>query len=145
MGTPNMNTNERPPGKWEAGLTPALIAQVKTVGAPRWLDAGRIAYLQDHNQRADIYVTAAAGGLPLLVTADCQPTPAFTGGFGSGYAVAPDGNTLVYTSPEDGKLYAVSASRAARRGRSPRAKGGMARRNSRPTARRSPSSPTAAN
>jgi len=46
--------------------------------------------------------------LPLLVTADRQPTLAFTGGFGSGFAVSPDGGTIVYSSPEDGKLYAVA-------------------------------------
>ena len=100
--------NGTAPGKWEAGLTPAMIAQVKVVGAPRWLGAGQIAYVQDHNQRADIYVTDAEGGLPLQITADRPPTPVFTGGFGSGYAVAPDGGTIVYTSPEDGKLHAAS-------------------------------------
>lgn len=96
------------PGKWEAGLTHGMIAQVRNVGAAQWVGAGQIAYLQDHNKRADIYLTDAAGGLPLLVTADRQPTPAFTGGFGSGFAVSPDGGTIVYTSPEDGKLYAVA-------------------------------------
>lgn len=109
MSDTNGQTKELAPGKWEAGLTPAMIAQVKVVGAPQWLDDGRIAYVQDHNQRADLYVVDAEGGLPLLVTADRQPTPVFTGGFGAGYAVSPDGNTLVYTSPEDGKLYAVPA------------------------------------
>lgn len=96
------------PGKWEAGLTHGMIAQVRNVGAAQWVGAGQIAYLQDHNKRADIYLTDAAGGLPLLVTADRLPTPAFTGGFGSGFAVSPDGGTIVYTSPEDGKLYAVA-------------------------------------
>src|SRR5262245_717070 len=100
--------NGKAPGKWEAGLTPAMIAQVKIVGAPQWAGAGQIAYVQDHNQRADIYIADARGGVPLLVTADRGSTPVFSGGFGSGYAVAPDGGTLVYTSPEDGKLYAVS-------------------------------------
>lgn len=108
MSGSTTSANGKAPGKWEAGLTPAMIAQVKVVGAPRWVGAGQIAYVQDHNQRADIYVTDAAGGLPLQVTADKATTPVFTGGFGSGYAVSPDGGTLVYTSPDDGKLYAVS-------------------------------------
>ena len=103
------STPAQAPGKWEARLTLRMFAQVKQVGAPRWLDDERVAYVQDHNGRADIYVTDTRGGLPLLVTADRAPTPLFTGGFGSGYAVSPDGGTLVYTSPEDGKLYAVSS------------------------------------
>src|SRR4051812_17344243 len=108
MSGSTTSASGKAPGKWEAGLTPAMIAQVKVVGAPRWAGAGQIAYAQDHNQRSDIYVTDANGGLPLLATADRATTPVFTGGFGSGYAVSPDGGTLVYTSPEDGKLYAVS-------------------------------------
>src|SRR5919206_57186 len=102
---PTGSTPAQAPGKWETRLTPRMFAQVKLVGAPRWLDDERVAYVQDHNGRADIYVTDTRGGLPLLVTADRAPTPLFTGGFGSGYAVSPDGGTLVYTSPEDGKLY----------------------------------------
>lgn len=109
MSTSTAGSNGTAPGKWEAGLTPAMIAQVGVVGAPRWVGAGQIAYVRDHNGRADLYVTDVAGGLPLLVTADRATTPVFTGGFGSGYAVAPDGGTLVYTSPEDCKLYAVAA------------------------------------
>ncbi|HEY8598453.1 MAG TPA: prolyl oligopeptidase family serine peptidase, partial [Thermomicrobiales bacterium] len=103
------NSETLAPGKWEAGLTHGMIAQVRNAGAAQWVGTGQIAYLQDHNKRADIYLTDAAGGLPLLITADRQPTPAFTGGFGSGFAVSPDGKTLVYTSPDDGKLYAVAA------------------------------------
>ena len=101
-------THERAPGTWDAGLTHGMIAQVRTVGAAQWVGPETIAYVQDHNGRADIYLTDPAGGLPLLLTADRPTTPVFTGGFGSGYAVAPDGGTIVYTSPEDGKLYAVA-------------------------------------
>ena len=100
---------KRPPGAWETRLSPAMFAQVRLVGAPRWLGSDRVAFVLDHNGRADIQVVNAEGGLPLLVTADRATTPVFTGGFGSGYAVAPDGGTIVYTSPDDGKLYAVSA------------------------------------
>ena len=96
------------PGKWEAGLTHGMIAQVANVGAAQWAGAGRIVYVRDHNKRADLHAIDAAGGLPLLITADRQSTPVFTGGFGSGYAVSPDGGIVVYTSPEDGKLYAVA-------------------------------------
>jgi len=31
------------PGKWEAGLTHGMIAQVRNVGAARWVGAGQIA------------------------------------------------------------------------------------------------------
>lgn len=103
------STREKVPGKWDTRLTPAMFAQVKQVGAPRWLDTNRLAYAQDHNARADLYVADAAGGLPLVITADRATTPIFTGGLGGGYAVAPDGGTVVYTSPADGKLYAVAA------------------------------------
>ncbi|MFN8515513.1 MAG: S9 family peptidase [Chloroflexia bacterium] len=106
MSTPT--ANGKAPGKWEAQLTPAMIAQVKAVGAPHWIGAGQIAYVQDHNQRADLYLADATGGLPLQLTADRAPIPVFTGGLGGGYAVSPDGGTIVYTSPEDGKLHAVA-------------------------------------
>lgn len=102
--------NAQTPGKWEAHLTPAMIAQMRQVGAPRWLGVGTIAFVQNYNKRADILVTDANGGLPLLITADREPIPATTGGYGGGYTVAPDGGAIVYTSSEDGKLYTVAAS-----------------------------------
>jgi len=97
------------PGKWETTLTPAMIAQLRQVGAPRWLGAETIAYIQNFDKRADIVVADANGGLPLIITADREPIPATTGGFGSGYTIAPDGGAIVYTSAEDGKLYTIAA------------------------------------
>jgi hypothetical protein len=107
-----MTAPQRPsdtPGKWDTTLTPPMIAQFHQVGAPRWLGEGTIAYIQNFNKRADIAVADATGGLPLIITADREPIPATTGGFGSGYTIAPDGGTIVYTSADDGKLYTIAA------------------------------------
>lgn len=148
-GSMSKGTHERAPGTWDADLTHGMIAQVGTVGAAQWVGPETIAYVQDHNGRADIYLTDPAGGLPLLLTVDRPKPPVFTGGFGSGYAVAPGapeggrGGTIVYTSPEDGKLYAVAAGGGQAR-RISEGKGATARRNSRPTGGSSPSSPIAA-
>ena len=72
----------------ETDITPNLIAQMRIVGSPLASPDGRwVAYVQDYNQRADIWVMPSGGGLPELVTADAPSTPAFTGGVGAGFVV----------------------------------------------------------
>lgn len=101
-------TPQQRPGAWETEITPNLIAQMRLVGAPLVSPDGQwLAYVQDHNQRADIWVMPASGGIPRLVTADTPCTPTFTGGTGSGYAWTPDSAALVYTGADDGKLRRV--------------------------------------
>ena len=102
-------TIARRPGTWETEITANIIAQVRINGSPQISPDGRyVAYVQDYNQRADIWVVPTGGGIPLLVTADAPSTPAFTGGVGAGFAWTPDSASLIYTSPEDGKLRRVS-------------------------------------
>jgi dipeptidyl aminopeptidase/acylaminoacyl peptidase len=97
------------PGTWETDLSANIIAQMRIIGAPLVSPDGRyVAYVQDYDQRADIWVVPTGGGIALLVTADAPCTPAFTGGAGAGFAWTPDSAALVYTSPEDGKLRRVS-------------------------------------
>lgn len=82
---------------------------MRVIGAPLASPDGRyVAYVQDYDQRADIWIVPTGGGLPLLATADAPCTPAFTGGAGAGFAWTPDSAALIYTSPEDGKLRRVS-------------------------------------
>lgn len=102
-------TADQRPGTWETNLSANLIAQVRINGSPLVSPDGRhVAYIQDYDQRADLWVVPAGGGIPLLVTADAPSTPAFTGGVGAGFVWAPDSASLIYTSPEDGKLRRVS-------------------------------------
>jgi dipeptidyl aminopeptidase/acylaminoacyl peptidase len=102
-------TTTQRPGTWETDLSANIIAQMRINGSPLISPDGRyIAYVQDYDQRADIWVVPTVGGIPLLVTADAPCTPAFTGGAGAGFAWTPDSASLVYTSPEDGKLRRVS-------------------------------------
>lgn len=96
------------PGRWESPFSANLIAQTRNVGAPLVSPDGQwVAYLEDYNQRADILVVPAAGGLPRLVTADAPSTPPFTGNLGTGFAWTPDSTAIIYTSPADGKLHRV--------------------------------------
>jgi dipeptidyl aminopeptidase/acylaminoacyl peptidase len=102
-------TTTQRPGTWETDLSANIIAQMRINGSPLVSPDGRyVAYVQDYDQRADIWVVPTGGGIPLLVTADAPSTPAFTGGAGAGFAWTPDSASLVYTSTEDGKLRRVS-------------------------------------
>lgn len=97
------------PGTWETDLSANIIAQMRVIGAPLVSPDGRyVAYVQDYNQRADIWVVPVGGGNALLATADAPCTPAFTGGAGAGFAWTPDSASLIYTTPDDGKLRRVS-------------------------------------
>ncbi|MGI8857404.1 MAG: S9 family peptidase [Thermomicrobiales bacterium] len=102
-------TTAQRPGTWETDLSANIIAQMRVVGSPLVSPDGRyVAYVQDYNQRADIWVVPVGGGNALLATADAPCTPAFTGGAGAGFAWTPNSASLVYTSPDDGKLRRVS-------------------------------------
>lgn len=102
-------SNTPRPGKWETPITANLIAQMRLVGSPVASPDGQwIAYVQDYNQRADLWVMPASGGIARLVTADMPSTPANTGSAGAGFAWTPDSASLIYTSANDGKLYRVS-------------------------------------
>ncbi len=102
--------NDAPrPGTWESPFSANIIAQTRIVGSPLASPDGQfVAYVQDYNQRADIWVVPSSGGTPWLVTADAPSTPAFTGGVGAGFTWTPDSASLVYTSTDDGKLRLVS-------------------------------------
>ena len=102
-------TTVQRPGTWETDFSANIIAQMRINGSPLVSPDGRyVAYVQDYDQRADIWVVPTGGGIPLLVTADAPCTPAFTGGAGAGFAWTPDSASLVYTCPDDGKLRRVS-------------------------------------
>ena len=97
------------PGTWESPFSANLIAETRLIGSPLASPDGRfVAYVQDYNQRADLFVIPSSGGIPWLVTADAPCTPAVTGGVGAGFAWTPDSMSLVYTSSADGKLRLVS-------------------------------------
>jgi dipeptidyl aminopeptidase/acylaminoacyl peptidase len=102
------------PGYWDSPITASLIAQLRATGVPLVApDGAQIAYTQDYNQRADLWVLPCGGGSPCLVTADvpCVPVAGgnqpLTGSYGTGFAWTPDSAALVYTGAEDGKLYRV--------------------------------------
>ncbi len=98
-------TAQQRPGTWETEITPNLIAQMRLVNVPLVSPDGQwLAYVQDHNQRADLYVMPASGGTARLVTADAPATPAVIGG----YTWTPDSAALIYTSGDDGKLHRAS-------------------------------------
>lgn len=97
------------PGTWASPFSANIIAQTRLIGSPLASPDGRfVAYVQDYNQRADLWVVPSGGGIPWLVTADAPCTPAFTGGVGAGFAWTPDSAALIYTAPDDGKLRRVS-------------------------------------
>ncbi|MHB8647856.1 MAG: S9 family peptidase [Thermomicrobiales bacterium] len=97
------------PGTWESPFSANLIAQTRVLGSPLASPDGQfVAYIQDYNQRADLWVVPSGGGIPVLVTADAPSTPAFTGGVGAGFVWTPDSEALIYTSPDDGKLRRVA-------------------------------------
>lgn len=96
------------PGMWETPLSASIISRVRLVGSPLVSPDGRyVAYVEDYNQRADLWVMPIGGGSARLVTADAPSTPAFTGGVGSGFTWTPDSAALLYTSTDDGKLHRV--------------------------------------
>ncbi len=97
------------PGTWESPFSANIIAQTRLLGSPLASPDGRfVAYVQDYNQRSDLWVVPSSGGIPSLVTADVPCTPAFTGGVGAGFVWTPDSAALIYTSPDDGKLHRVT-------------------------------------
>jgi len=99
----------RRPGTWDSPFSANLIAQTRVIGSPLASpDGGFVAYIQDYNQRADLWVVPSSGGTPLLATADMPCTPAFTGSVGAGFAWTADSAALIYTTAEDGKLRRVS-------------------------------------
>src|SRR5947209_814608 len=101
-------TRDARPGTWESDFSANLIAQTRIIGAPLVSPDGRaVAYVQDFDQRADLWIVPHDGGAATLVTADKSCTPAFTGSPGAGFAWTPDSGALIYTSSEDGKLYRV--------------------------------------
>lgn len=97
------------PGTWASPFSANIIAQTRLIGSPLASPDGRfVAYVQDYNQRADLWVVPSGGGIPWLVTADAPCTPAFTGNVGAGFAWTRDSAALIYTAPDDGKLRRVS-------------------------------------
>jgi len=102
-------TQPRRPGTWESPFSANIIAQTRLIGSPLVSPDGRyVAYVQDYNQRADLWIVPSGGGIPWLVTADAPSTPALTGGVGAGFVWTPDSAALIYTAPDDGKLRRVA-------------------------------------
>ena len=84
-----------------------MVARCHTIAEPRWSpDGAWIAYAESFDGRADLYVIPAAGGVPVLLTAEPGVTPAASYG-GGAYAWAPDGAALVYVA-KDGQLHEVA-------------------------------------
>lgn len=106
------------PGAWDARLSPRRFAHLHQVGSPRVSpDGTHIAYIDDYNGRADIFVVDRSGGIPTQVTAE-HAAPGISGLYGaaSGMAWSPDSASIVYTSPDDGQLWSVTVDgRACRR------------------------------
>lgn len=97
-------TPQQRPGTWETEITPNMIAQMRLVNVPLVSPDGQwLAYVLDYNQRADLWMMPASGGIPRLVTADAPATPAVIGG----YTWTPDSAALIYTGADDGKLHRV--------------------------------------
>lgn len=97
------------PGAWEARLSPRRFAHLRTLGAPRPSpDGQRIAFVEDYNGRADLFVVDRDGGVPVQVSAE-HAAPGVSGLYGAagGFDWSPDGRRLVYTSPDDGHLWTV--------------------------------------
>ncbi|HET9015462.1 MAG TPA: S9 family peptidase [Thermomicrobiaceae bacterium] len=103
------------PGAWDARLAPRRFARLPLVGGPRLSpDGERVAYIQDVNGRADVFVVDRRSGVPVQVTAE-HAAPGISGLYGAatGMDWTADGDGIVYTSPDDGHLYrsAVDGSR----------------------------------
>jgi dipeptidyl aminopeptidase/acylaminoacyl peptidase len=85
-------------------ITPEMVARCHTIAEPRWSpDGDYIAYVDSFDGRADLYVVPAAGGVPVLLTAEPGVMPAQSYG-GGAYAWSPDGEALIYVS-KDGQLH----------------------------------------
>ncbi len=106
-------TNSLRPGFWPTELTANLIAAQPKMGSPAISPNGRwIAYVQDFDRRADIWLLPTGGGTARLISADAPSTPPvprtpFSGSYGGGIAWTPDSQGLIYTSEDDGKLHLV--------------------------------------
>jgi len=81
-------------------ITRSMLAQSRSVSDPRWSPSGtRLAWVQEFDGRDDVVVADAAGGAPIVVTADC--------GVNESYSWASDDELLV--TGTDGRLVLVAA------------------------------------
>jgi Tol biopolymer transport system component len=91
------------PGTWNTTLSPALIANQRTVSAPRLAPDGRsLAFASEYDGRTDLFVVGDEGW-PRPVSAD----QALSGG---NYTWSPEGREFVFTAATDGKLWLCPAS-----------------------------------
>src|SRR5690348_5333325 len=81
-------------------ITRSMLTQSRSVGDPRWSpSATRLAWVQEFDGRDDVVVADAAGGPPIVVTADC--------GVNESYSWASDDELLV--TGAHGRLVVVAA------------------------------------
>jgi dipeptidyl aminopeptidase/acylaminoacyl peptidase len=101
----------REPGRWETQFTPAAYAMIPTIATPRPSPDGRlVAYSRGYDGRIDLMLVPTSGGVPLQLSDDPSmqgPDPSQRQA--SAIAWTPDGQTIVFASRKNGKLFAVPA------------------------------------
>ncbi|HLI52028.1 MAG TPA: S9 family peptidase [Thermomicrobiaceae bacterium] len=97
------------PGSWPAQLSPHRFAHLHAPGGPRVSPDGRwIAFLRDHNGRADIWIVLREGGVPTQVTAEHSAPGGGPYGAAGGYCWSPDSRRIAYTTPDGGHLWSIA-------------------------------------
>ena len=95
--------HHRPPGTWNPALSPEMIALQPTISALRRSPDGQaFAFARESNGRTDLFVQAS-NGWPRQITA----SHALAGG---SYDWSPYGESFVFTSASDGKLWLAPSS-----------------------------------
>ena len=100
------------PGRWTATLKPEAWATVPRIQAPSVSpDGSRVAYIRGYDGRSDVWVVDTSGGMPLQLTDAVTPQgpdPNQRQALPLGWT--PDGETVIFASTVEGKLYKVPAS-----------------------------------
>jgi dipeptidyl aminopeptidase/acylaminoacyl peptidase len=94
-------------GQRGADITPAMIAQMRTLAEPRWSSDGRtVFYLETHDGQGALFGVPVAGGPAMRLTSDPPSARAasYAGGF---YTV---GNETIIYQGADGALYQMPGS-----------------------------------
>jgi dipeptidyl aminopeptidase/acylaminoacyl peptidase len=95
-------------GMRRAALTPAMIAQVRSLAEPRWSSDGRyVYYLETHDGQGTLCAVPATGGAAMRLTSDppAAPAAAYAGGFyalNSELVIYQGADRALYRMPPDG-------------------------------------------